>query len=63
MAKKIYMVKPGMTGFWQVSGRSDVDTELRKEMNLYYIRNWSLWLDIVIMLRTVYAVLSKKGAY
>ena len=62
-AKKIYMVKPGMTGFWQVSGRSDVDTELRKEMNLYYIRNWSLWLDIVILLRTVYAVLSKKGAY
>ena len=63
VAKKIYMVKPGMTGFWQVSGRSDVDTELRREMNLYYIRNWSLWLDIVILLRTVYAVLSKKGAY
>ena len=63
IAKKIYMVKPGMTGFWQVSGRSDVDTELRKEMNLYYIRNWSLWLDIVILLRTVYAVISKKGAY
>ena len=63
IARKIYMVKPGMTGFWQVSGRSDIDTELRKEMNLYYIRNWSLWLDIVILLRTVYAVLSKKGAY
>lgn len=63
VAKKIYMVKPGMTGFWQVSGRSDVDTELRKEMNLYYMRNWSLWLDIVILLRTIYVVLSKKGAY
>jgi undecaprenyl-phosphate galactose phosphotransferase len=63
IAKKIYTVKPGMTGFWQVSGRSDVDTDIRREMNLYYIRNWSLWLDIVILMRTAYAVISKKGAY
>lgn len=63
IAKKIYTVKPGMTGFWQVSGRSDIETKMRREMNLYYIRNWSLWLDIVILLRTVYAVLSKNGAY
>lgn len=63
IAKKIYTVKPGMTGFWQVSGRSDVDTDIRREMNLYYIRNWSLWLDIVILIRTAYAVISKKGAY
>ena len=63
VARKIYTVKPGMTGFWQVSGRSDVDTDIRKEMNLYYIRNWSLWLDIVILIRTVYAVISRKGAY
>lgn len=63
VAKKIYTVKPGMTGFWQVSGRSDVDTDIRREMNLYYIRNWSLWLDIVILIRTAYAVISKKGAY
>ena len=63
VARKIYTVKPGMTGFWQVSGRSDVDTDIRREMNLYYIRNWSLWLDIVILIRTVYAVISRKGAY
>ncbi len=63
VAKKIYTVKPGVTGFWQVSGRSDIETKMRKEMNLYYIRNWSLWLDIVILLRTVYAVLSRNGAY
>lgn len=63
IARKIYTVKPGLTGFWQVSGRSDVETEMRSEMNLYYIRNWSLWLDIVILFRTVYAVFSKKGAY
>ena len=63
IARKIYTVKPGMTGFWQVSGRSDVETDIRREMNLYYIRNWSLWLDIVILMRTVYAVISKKGAY
>ena len=63
IARKIYTVKPGMTGFWQVSGRSDVDTDIRREMNLYYIRNWSLWFDIVILIRTAYAVISKKGAY
>lgn len=63
IAKKIYTVKPGLTGLWQVSGRSDLDRDIRREMNLYYIRNWSLWLDIVILIKTAYAVLSKKGAY
>ena len=63
IAKKIYTVKPGMTGLWQVSGRSELDTDIRREMNLYYIRNWSLWLDIVILIRTVYVVITEKGAY
>ena len=63
LGKKIYTVKPGLTGFWQVSGRSDVDRETRRMMNLYYIRNWSVWLDIVILMRTVQAVITGKGAY
>ncbi len=57
--RKIYTVKPGISGFWQVSGRSNIDMELRGEMTLYYIRNWSLWLDIVILLRTLYVMISK----
>ncbi len=56
-------VKPGITGFWQISGRNDVDYEERIALDMYYIQNWSLWLDIKIILRTVPAVLAKKGAY
>ena len=63
LGKKIYSVKPGLTGFWQVSGRSDLDRDSRRTMNLYYIRNWSVWLDIVILMRTVQTVLTGKGAY
>ena len=63
LARKIYMVKPGLTGLWQVSGRSDLDVDIRREMNLYYIRNWSVWLDIVIIMRTFQAVITGKGAY
>ncbi len=63
VAKKVYSVKPGLTGFWQVSGRSDLHYKQRAEMNLYYIRNWSVWLDIIILMRTVRVVLSKRGAY
>lgn len=59
-ARKIYTVKPGMTGFWQVSGWHYTDANIRREMNLYYIRNWSLWLDIVILMRTAYVVISRK---
>ena len=62
-ARRIYSVKPGMTGLWQVSGRSEIDTDIRKELNLYYAHNWSVWLDIVILLKTPLAVIMKKGAY
>lgn len=62
-ARRIYSVKPGMTGLWQVSGRSEIDTDIRKELNLYYAHNWSVWLDIVILLKTPLAVILKKGAY
>lgn len=56
------LVKPGMTGLWQVSGRSETGYELRIRLDLWYIRNWSLWLDIVILMRTVGVVLTRKGA-
>jgi Undecaprenyl-phosphate galactose phosphotransferase WbaP len=56
-------VRPGITGFWQVSGRSDTSYEYRVELDAYYVRNWSLWLDIEILLRTVRVVLGREGAY
>ncbi|WP_324718117.1 undecaprenyl-phosphate galactose phosphotransferase WbaP [Carboxydochorda subterranea] len=56
-------VRPGLTGLWQVSGRNDTSYEERVELDSYYIRNWSVWLDVYILMRTVTAVLSGKGAY
>lgn len=58
-----FAVPPGMTGWWQVNGRSDRPLYLNVEDDLYYIRNYSLWLDVLILLRTIPAVLSGKGAY
>jgi Undecaprenyl-phosphate galactose phosphotransferase WbaP len=56
-------VNPGLTGLWQVSGRSDVDYSDRVHFDEYYIRNWSIWLDIYIILRTIWVVIRRKGAY
>lgn len=56
-------VPPGLTGLWQVSGRSDTTYQQRIDFDLYYINNWSLGLDLLILLRTIPAVLSRKGAY
>lgn len=58
-----YLVKPGMTGYWQVSGRNDVDYQERVQMDTWYVRNWSLWQDIVILIKTVKVVLGRDGAY
>lgn len=58
----ILAVKPGITGLWQVSGRSDVDFASRVEMDVWYVRNWSIWSDIIILIKTVQVVLGKKGA-
>lgn len=59
----IVRVRPGMTGLWQVSGRAELPFEERILLDEYYIRNWSLWLDFSIVIRTLKAVLSGKGAY
>jgi exopolysaccharide biosynthesis polyprenyl glycosylphosphotransferase len=56
-------VKPGMTGLWQVSGRSDLPWEEAIRLDLRYVENWSLSLDLVILMRTVAAVLRPSGAY
>jgi Undecaprenyl-phosphate galactose phosphotransferase WbaP len=55
-------VKPGVTGLWQVSGRSDTHYTRRVELDMYYVLNWSPWLDLWILLRTVFAVLLMRGA-
>ena len=56
-------VKPGITGLWQVSGRSDVSYEERVMLDMYYIRNYSIWLDLHLLYQTVPAVLKSRGAY
>ena len=56
-------VRPGITGLWQVSGRSDTGTAGMDKWDTYYVTNWSVWLDIVILIRTVRVVLFGSGAY
>jgi len=59
----IFSVKPGMTGMWQVSGRSETDYAVRVLYDTYYLRSWSVWLDVWILFMTFGAVLRGKGAY
>ena len=56
-------VKPGISGLWQVSGRSDTTYQDRVRLDMYYIRNWSVWLDIFILAKTCAVVLRRQGAY
>lgn len=56
-------VKPGLSGLWQVSGRADVDYEERVRMDMHYIRNYTIWLDLQLILRTVGTVIRGRGAY
>ena len=63
MRMNLLTVKPGITGMWQISGRSDISYSERIRLDMHYIRNYSLWLDLLILLRTVPAVLSGRGAY
>jgi lipopolysaccharide/colanic/teichoic acid biosynthesis glycosyltransferase len=56
-------VRPGMTGLWQVSGRSDGDLGIQESLDTYYIRNWSLWMDLHVLASTMRAVVQGRGAY
>jgi len=59
----ISKVKPGLTGLWQISGRNDLNYEERVNLDEYYVRNWSVWMDIYIIASTFKAVATGKGAY
>jgi exopolysaccharide biosynthesis polyprenyl glycosylphosphotransferase len=61
--RKRFAVPPGMTGWWQVSGRSDKPMHLHSEDDLYYIQNYSIWLDFQIIVRTIWVVLVGRGSY
>ena len=61
--KRRLLIKPGITGMWQVSGRSDADFADYVKLDTFYIEHWSLWLDIKIILLTFKAVFSRKGSY
>ncbi len=62
-AEIILSIKPGITGLWQVSGRNDLEFEKRLELDAWYILNWSVWLDIMILFKTVKVVINREGAY
>ena len=57
------MVKPGITGLWQVSGRNNTTYDERVQLDAYYVRNWSPWVDVVLLFKTIRIVLFAKGAY
>lgn len=58
-----YRTRPGLTGLWQVSGRSETTFRERADLDEYYILNWSAWLDLRILLKTVAVVFGRRGAY
>ncbi len=59
----ILLTKPGITGLWQVSGRSNTSFYYRITLDLWYVRNWDLWLDIVILFKTIRIIVKREGAY
>ncbi len=61
--RKRYLVLPGMTGLWQIAGRSDLGFDDLVRLDFYYLENWSIWLDISILVRTIPAVVGARGAY
>jgi len=56
-------VRPGITGLWQVSGRNNTTYRERVAMDVHYVRNWSVWLDVYLLVKTVGVVLGARGAY
>jgi exopolysaccharide biosynthesis polyprenyl glycosylphosphotransferase len=61
--RKRYLVLPGMTGLWQISGRSNLGFDDLVRLDFYYLENWSIWLDVTILLKTIPAVIAGRGAY
>jgi len=57
------LVRPGMTGLWQVSGRNNVDYDTRVYLDTWYVKNWSMWYDVAILFKTIKVVFQRKGAY
>ena len=62
MAKYFLDIHPGVTGYWQINGRSRISYEERVRLDLLYVSNWSVWLDIVIMAKTFRVLVSRFGA-
>ena len=58
-----HLTKPGLTGLWQISGRKEISWEDRMRLDLHYIETWSIALDVIILAKTVKAVISGRGAY
>ena len=58
-----YLVLPGITGLWQISGRSNLSFDDLVRLDFYYLENWSIWLDVAILVKTIPAVLGRRGAY
>ena len=61
--KYYYQTRPGLTGLWQISGRSSTGYKQRVEFDRCYVRNWTIWQDVAILAKTVPAVLKRRGAY
>jgi lipopolysaccharide/colanic/teichoic acid biosynthesis glycosyltransferase len=61
--RRRYNVLPGITGLWQVAGRADLTFDDLVRLDFYYLENWSIWLDVSILVRTPFAVLRRRGAY
>jgi lipopolysaccharide/colanic/teichoic acid biosynthesis glycosyltransferase len=61
--RKRYLVLPGMTGLWQIAGRAELSFDELVRLDFYYLENWSIWLDISILAKTVPAVIAARGAY
>ncbi len=63
LAHDIHIAKPGITGLWQVSGRNEIEFESRLKLDVWYVRNWSLLLDMILLVRTIRVVVKHEGAY
>jgi undecaprenyl-phosphate galactose phosphotransferase len=58
-----YNTRPGVTGLWQVSGRSNTSYTRRVQLDVWYVNNWTVWLDVAVLLKTLPAVLGRTGAH